>query len=594
MLEEEVMISEITANVIISQLEVMKTWLSGNIKDFWVKNLQSFNRYLTKTYEKNKMTKTLLYKDKAVNISDIYINIDLSIKNKSKVIKDTEVLDKIEAGKKILITASAGSGKSFFAKFLFLSCIARKNIIPIMIELRNVVDLCESIISIITTELQDGGIKISLSQTEELVNTCKFLIILDGYDEVPAKQLETLNSNIMQFTSRNTSCPLIITSRPDERLEYFSLFEIYKIKPLNLDQAVKLINKIDYHEDVKQKFLLKLKSGKFNKQSDFISNPLLLSILLMTFEEFADVPDKMHIFYEDAFDTLYYRHDVSKGMFRREVRSKLAIDDFKSILSCISSSGYVRGKLNYSNTELIEYIRKAKKITGINNLSPEKYKFDLLTTVSLFIQDGLRYTYSHRTFQEYFAALFIINFSFENKIKLYYKYIERGSWDSALLLAFEMNRDTVETEFILPELEKVLNKYESDPLGLLEHWFINISFKWIKLENGKYKQSYRIVPRKTNYGFTLFIEEAYPKDKIKGALSYHRLLTKKRFKVIFPNYKDNRFISFRNLKEIDKKILKDTGILESTIYRIEHMKLVLKHIKQRHKHRSISNIENWL
>ena len=41
-------------------------------------------------------------------------------------------------------------------------------------------------------------------------------------------------------------------------------------------------------------------------------------MMLMTFDEFAEIPSKMHIFYDQAFSVLYNKHDAMKTSFRRK------------------------------------------------------------------------------------------------------------------------------------------------------------------------------------------------------------------------------------------------------------------------------------
>jgi len=74
-----------------------------------------------------------------------------------------------------------------------------------------------------------------------------------------------------------------------------------------------LIRKLDYNQDIKQKFLTEVENKLFEKYETFASNPLLLTIMLMTFDQYAEIPEKIHLFYQECFQALYSRHDASKG-----------------------------------------------------------------------------------------------------------------------------------------------------------------------------------------------------------------------------------------------------------------------------------------
>jgi hypothetical protein len=77
----------------------------------------------------------------------------------------------------------------------------------------------------------------------------------------------------------------------------------------------------------------------------------------------------------------------------------------------------------------------------------------MVTSVSLLIQDGLNYTYTHRSLQEYFAAIYVLNFAGSHRAALFRKMRERLSTDETAYLAFDMDQLVVEDSFLRPLLE---------------------------------------------------------------------------------------------------------------------------------------------
>ena len=593
-------LSEVTASVANQQISEVKNWIGGSLKRFWTKNVQSFRAYTQASFKRYSETKTLLYKDSPVKVAKIYVQTRLKSPSSGEIISDTDILELVEEGIPVLITATAGAGKTFFAKYIFLSAIQRRNCIPIMVELRNVDDFSDGVVPILNRELSSGGFPASIDVLEKMIATNRFLILLDGYDEVESSKLELLNKALLDFSKLYPECPLVVTSRPDEKLEYLSSFRNYQVLPLELDQATQLVSKLTYDPKVKDLFLKDLKAKLFQTHKDFTSNPLLLTILLMTYGEIAEIPTKMHIFYEQAFDVLFYKHDVSKGMFRREIKSELAADDFKDLLACVSASGYVRQKSTFTNTDLMNFIRRGKKITGLSNLNPEAYKSDLLSTVCILVQDGLKYTYNHRSFQEYFSANFIVKFSSDQKFDIYWKFLERGIWDNALYLAFEMNRDVVEREFIYPGLCSLLEEMGEDDLGALRCWCDGFQLRWIGPPKRR-DPSYFLVNQTRNWNFTSFVERLYLRggkgklgSKTGKPLSFRYILTKKRFKEILPKYDDNIDVNIKKPSEFDMAILSKSGIFETVPVRKQKLNQVKDSIENRLKRRNSENVEDWL
>ena len=96
-------------------------------------------------------------------------------------------------------------------------------------------------------------------------------------------------------------------------------------------QALNLIDKLDFRSDepsIKANFRKEVATHLYRTHHAFIENPLLLTIMLMTFEQFAEVPQKMHIFYREAYIALSQKHDASKGAYKRTLSTNLTADRF--------------------------------------------------------------------------------------------------------------------------------------------------------------------------------------------------------------------------------------------------------------------------
>jgi hypothetical protein len=224
--------------------------------------------------------------------------------------------------------------------------------------------------------------------------------------------------------------------------------------PLTLDQASELVEKLPFDADLKSKFLKDLRSSLFEKHESFLSNPLLLSIMLLTYGQSADIPNKLNVFYNQAYETLFQRHDALKGGFQRDRSCNLDIQDFARVFSAFSLQTYDKRIFNMSESQALEYLEKSKKILGIE-FDANNYLTDAKQAVCLLIEDGLLIAFSHRSFQEYFTARFICNSKPDVQKKLIDKYSENMSSDSVMDLLYEMNPELVECTFIIPGLEMI-------------------------------------------------------------------------------------------------------------------------------------------
>jgi hypothetical protein len=168
-------------------------------------------------------------------------------------------------------------------------------------------------------------------------------------------------------------------------------------------------------------------------------------MLLITFGT-TNVSAHMRIFYGQAFEALFNRHDRIKGDFVRKRHCNLAIDQFSKVFSVISALSYLENNQSFTETELVACIRDASEFYKIE-LDPESFLTDLTRSVCLISKDGLLLTFSHRSFQEYFTALFLVQDRLIQKYDYFQKIVHRAFHDSVICLAFEMNRNVLETEW---------------------------------------------------------------------------------------------------------------------------------------------------
>lgn len=222
--------------------------------------------------------------------------------------------------------------------------------------------------------------------------------------------------------------------------------------PLELDEAVELVKKLPFDEPIKEKFCNDLLNGSFEKHKSFLSNPLLLSIMLLTYGENAEIPSKLSIFYNQAYEALFQRHDAYKGGYLREKLTTLDIQDFSKVFSLFCLMTYEKRLFKMSRTTCLDFIEKSIDRLNFKTL-PEDYLNDLLSAACLMIEDGLDIAFSHRSFQEYFVALEIARSRPEIQQKLIDRYWIYMHTDNVMNLLMEIDQDLVERALILPKLE---------------------------------------------------------------------------------------------------------------------------------------------
>lgn len=444
---------------------------------------KAFKSYLNSAYEKYSMTKTILYSRESVFIKDIFVSQSLQFKDKQI---DTENINKLlNIGNFFLITGTGGIGKSTFMKNAFLNTITQTNYIPIFVELKDINDNDDTLIDIIYKSMNLLGFKLEKKYLLESLSLGKFVLYLDGFDEIGSNNRDRVKKEILEITDAFRTNKIIVSSRKSYEFNDWVNYKEMDIELLSLNQAKNLISKLEYDESIKDNFLNSLQNNLYDTHLSFASIPLLLTIMFLTFTEYAEIPEKKHEFYEAAFDVLYSKHDATKGLVRDKF-TKLSITEFKRILGYISLQSYLNSKVSFNNTKLLEYINFAKEMEE-KDFIEEDYKEDLLKTVCVLIDEGFdKFKYTHRSFQEYFTAKCIEGLHDENKKNVLFTIFNEKSEsiqeDIVFKTLFDINRQILERGLFIDILDEFLGKIEAQSEEEMLINYLNELFESINIE----------------------------------------------------------------------------------------------------------------
>ena len=121
------------------------------------------------------------------------------------------------------------------------------------------------------------------------------------------------------------------------------------------------------------------------------------------------IPLKKHIFYRQVYEALFETHDLSKdeGGFTRKKKTGLSVYDFELVVRSLGFVSLQTSRVEYSKDELLQLAETAKVNVPTINFDPQNLLKDLSIAVPLFTVDGTMWRWSHRSLQEYFAALYV-------------------------------------------------------------------------------------------------------------------------------------------------------------------------------------------
>ncbi|PTM01498.1 MAG: hypothetical protein DA394_04120, partial [Candidatus Arcticimaribacter sp.] len=155
-----------------------------------------FQDYLNESFEKNAVLNTIAYKKRKVLLNDVYLPLNLICEQSKEEIKIENFDNKLfEETNKILITDTAGMGKSTLAKKMLISCIEQNKGVPLLIELRRL-SKGKGIIDEIIEQFNPINEKIDKQFILDLIKRGDFIFFLDGFDEISLSERAFVTTDI--------------------------------------------------------------------------------------------------------------------------------------------------------------------------------------------------------------------------------------------------------------------------------------------------------------------------------------------------------------------------------------------------------------
>lgn len=489
--------------------------------------------YLDKIRQKNGAVRTLLNPYQLTPLYNIYVCNDIirnvpvqgRFRNAYTVeyIHDATAKDLAVCSNFVIIIGTGGIGKSMMIRHLLLDAIERypeEGIVPIFVMLKDYDVNSGSLFDYLYAKIHSFGTGISRAHLQSLLDDGKCLLLLDGLDEVSTKYAEAFEKKLEEFTDRFPDNQYVVSSRPHRTFSAYSRFTILKIRPFTKSQALALVDKLECSADdyaIKEEFRGQLESRLYATHRQFTENPLLLTIMYMTYELFRDVPSKMHLFYRDAYHALSQSHDALKGL-KRPSQTGLTADDFAEWFSEFCARTYYDEKYEFSELEFAEYfncLSMHEKHTG-PHIEAKAFRDDLCDNLCLMYFESGKYHFTHRSFQEYFCALFFSkqkDRTLEGVGDFFDNLRSRNYGDKTFSMLYDMIPGKIEEYVFIPYLQKLFQECDSAD----GYWtFLETMFPQIEYTSGDTEVEADVSPSSFIYEFirNTFFDVPYSFDSL--------------------------------------------------------------------------------
>lgn len=286
-----------------------------------------------------------------------------------------------------------------------------------------------------------------------------------------------------------------MTSREEEDLTALGEFKCVNIKSLKNDEAYDLIRKYDNNGETSKKLIQRLEgASSMGILHEFLSNPLLVSLLYKTFEYKEEIPYKKIGFYNQVYDALFNDHDKTKGSaYIHEKKTNLDKYQFEQVLRAFGFLSLKSDKIEYSSQLICQLLDYSIKRYGWLKIKTNDLLYDITHAVPFIHKDGNEYRWVHKSFMEYFASCFICYDNKGDERKYFNKMISIDfglKYYNVLNFCYELDTLGFRKYVIYPYIKNYVNTYnkcfQNPYFKQFDEVYLNIARSWLSLDKKIY------------------------------------------------------------------------------------------------------------
>lgn len=367
--------------------------------------------------------RTLYSSQQDVFIDDVYVPLFMSPTNDLDKQYEISNLSFYSEGITNII-GRAGQGKSTFLRKMLINELKSGNTIPVFFELKYI-SIEKNLVQQLSDWFKRHNLDISKNGVERLFKNGFIKVFLDGFDEIhPSLHDESL-ALIKDLSRAYPKTTIIVTTRPDTLITtepFISNYTVLELKKENVKQL--FLNISNNNSTLTNDAVDQIE--KYPSIVGITKTPILAILLFMTYRAWSKIPDNLADFYKKIFITLLTHHDSLKPGKKIDRGIDIPLNDhqIEDVFSVFCFSTFSENMDTFTTREASAHMKEAILSEHYENICPKSLVEVIKKCTGIICSDGYDLlTFSHRSLQEYYTAVYIKNQS-SHDIRNFYKSVK--------------------------------------------------------------------------------------------------------------------------------------------------------------------------
>jgi predicted NACHT family NTPase len=356
---------------------------------------------------------------------------------------------------RLFILGKPGAGKTTFLKHVALRTIkenAREDgdkKLPIFVTLKEQSDSGQELVPFIAAQFARADFPEAETFVRRLLKAGDAVVLLDGLDEVnlEGRRRARLITAIKQFVHEFDRCRILLTCRVAATDYSFERFAYVEMADFDRAQQQRFIYRW-FQEDMAKRdnCWQALQASRNDTLQELAQNPLLLSLLCVTFEERNEFPAERSEIYREATQALLGKWDARRNIQRDPIYQSLSLRWREGLLAYIAAQTFGNKVYFIPQRTLVRLIEKY--LQGVPGIAEPDGAYVLQ---SMEAQHGLLVeraknilSFSHLTLQEYFTAHYIVANEARGSLPRLMAHVGDDRWREVFLLTAAMLDDATD------------------------------------------------------------------------------------------------------------------------------------------------------